>query len=283
MGAGTLSQTLRRCVPLEVRQRLRDWGPYGYCGRYEDWSAAARASVGYNSEVVVERTRATTAQVRSGVAAYQQDGVALAEIPDYAYRLALILNIAALQRGGNLRVLDFGGALAGTYFGCRSLLTGCHRITWNVVEQPIYCEHGRRDFADSTVCFFESIQEATAAGPPDVVLCVSVLQFIEQPLAILRQLVAAQGRHLVIERTPFAVSGRRELTVQRMPPTLYRASYPSWLLSEDELLQFVADSYELWLKWNWPSAFTARAEFHGLVFRAAQAAEAGPNGRMGRT
>jgi putative methyltransferase (TIGR04325 family) len=257
-------------VPIGIRQRLRDLGPYGYCGRYDTWDAARAASVGYESPVVLERTSITTAQVRDGDVPYQQDGISLAELPDDAYRLALVLNIAARQRGGNLRVLDFGGALAGTYFGCRSLLAGCERITWNVVEQPIYCERGRRDFADSTVNFFENINEATAAGPPDVVLCLSALQFMEHPFAVLQQLVDAAGVYLVLERTPFVISDSRELTVQRMPSTLYRASYPSWLLSESELRRFLTGSYDLWLNWTWPSAFTARAEFRGLVFKAVQ-------------
>ena len=255
-------------MPLAVRQRLFDWGPYGYRGRYDDWAAAVRASIGYQSPVVLEKTRQATARVRAGQAAYQQDGVALPELPEHGYRIALIAASAALERGGRLRVVDFGGALGGTYFGCRTFLGPHGDISWTVVEQATYCECGRREFADQQLSFSEGIEAAMAQGRPDVIICSSVLQFLEQPLSVLRQLFDLGARHLVVDRTPFSASGNAEITVQRVPPGLYRASFPSWLLSEREFLHTAAASgYHVWRHWDFQSAFTARATFKGFVFR----------------
>lgn len=264
---------IRRWVPVAARKRLRDWGPYGYCGRYDEWAAAAAASIGYGSGVELDRTRRATAQVRARGAMFQQDGVAFSDMPDQAYRVALALVLAALERGGELTVLDFGGALAGAYYAFRPFLSSCRRLTWHVVEQPLYCEWGRREFADPGLTFFERVGAAIADRRPDVVLCSSVLQFLEQPFAVIDELLGAGAGYLIIDRTPFATSGVRELTVQRMPPTLYRASYPSWLFSEDELHQAIGNRYRVFLKWELPSAFTARARFLGFVFKARELEE----------
>jgi putative methyltransferase (TIGR04325 family) len=251
-----------------LRGHLRDLGPYGYCGRYPDWSSAVAAAAGYDSPIVLEQTRRATALVRDGDAAFQQDGVAMSVMPDYAYRIAFVLAVAALERGGTLSVLDFGGALGSGFYAYRNLFGSTARLTWRVVEQNVYCECGRREFADPQLSFFDTLDAAVSAGRPDVVLCISVLQFLERPEMVLKALAAADATFLVIDRTPFAVGGGAEIVVQRVPPTLYRASYPSWLLSESTFRDTVMPAYDVWLEWEIPSAFTARARFKGFALES---------------
>jgi len=250
------------------RGRLRDIGPNGYCGRYSDWASAAAASDGYDSPVILETTRRATALVRDGTAAFQQDGMTTAELPDHARRIALVLAIAALEREGRLSVLDFGGALGGAFFAYRRLFDAAVRFTWRVVEPTSYCDLGRREFATPHLSFFEQIEDAVAAERPDVVLCVSSLQFLRQIDVALRTLAGLGARYLVVDRTPFAVGGDAEIVVQRVPRALYPASYPSWLLCESAFLSAVAPAYDVWLRWDIPSAFTARARFKGFALRA---------------
>ena len=253
---------------LRIRGHLRDLGPYYYCGRYTDWASAAAASSGYDAPVILEQTRRATALVRAGDAAFQQDGVAMTEMPDHAHRIASVLAIAALEREGRVSVLDFGGALGSTFFAYRRLFGSAAQWTWRVVDQDAYCACGRREFADPQLSFFESLDAAVAAGRPDVILCISVLQFLPDPAAALQALAAAGAALIVIDRTPFAIGADAEIVVQQVPPALYRASYPSWLLSEPAFLEAVAGAYDVWMQWEIPSAFTARARFKGFALKS---------------
>jgi putative methyltransferase (TIGR04325 family) len=272
MSAKQVIAAVGRALPLAVRQRLFDWGPYGYCGRYDDWLAAVRASEGYQAPVVLQKTRDATAKVRAGAVPYQQDGVTFDRVPDHAYRLALVLAVAALERSCPLRVVDFGGALGGAFFSLRPLLPGSTEIDWTVVEQPAYCEAGRREFGGDHLSFCDDLQALAAEQRPDVLLCSSVLQFLEDPLVVLRRLIGLRPRHLVIDRTPFSASGRAEITVQRVPASIYRTSFPSWLLCEGTFAACWQDSgYRPWLQWDYSSSFTARATFKGFALKCPEA------------
>ena len=239
-----LPQTaLREWLPSEAVRIASHWlgRRIRFQGDYPNWEAAARRGEGYDAQAILAKSRETTQMARSGAAAEARDGVALSHAADRYPMLTGLLRAAALNEG-RLRVLDFGGALGGTYFACRPFLKGLAEVRWDVVEQPNFAECGREFFADDVLAFFSSLDEAFAHRRPDVVIFSSVLQYLEDPHAVMCGVVRQGVRHVVIDRTP-VVSGERDIvTLQEVPARILRSSYPARLLTRASLLKpFGAD------------------------------------------
>src|SRR5215468_3222957 len=67
----------------------------GLSGDYGSWDEAVRASTGYDSQMILEKTKTALLQVKNGQAVYERDSVVLAEI-QYAWPLlAGLLWVAA--------------------------------------------------------------------------------------------------------------------------------------------------------------------------------------------
>jgi putative methyltransferase (TIGR04325 family) len=207
-------------------------GAITFRGDYASWAAARAASKGYDDAAIVTRAREAALKVRRGEAAMDRDGVAF-ERPEYAFAV-----IAALQRAvrdGALRVLDFGGALGGSYRQFLAFGAAVPRLDWRVVEQPGMAAAGREGYADASLRFFDSTAGALRDGPPDVVLLSSVLQYLPEPYRVLEELGAIPGATLVLDRTPCDEGARDLLCVQTVPPSIYPASYPCWIFSRARL------------------------------------------------
>src|SRR5262244_902114 len=84
----------------------QEHGVSGLSGDYGSWDEAVRASTGYDSQIILEKTKTALLQVKHGQAAYERDSVVLAEI-QYSWPLLAGLLWVAAQSGGRLNVLDF--------------------------------------------------------------------------------------------------------------------------------------------------------------------------------
>lgn len=200
-------------------------------GTYSSWSAAQADSAGYDAGVILECTRAALLKVKRGEAVYERDSVLFNEV-QYAWPLLAGLLWVAAKRGGRVEVLDFGGSLGSTWFQNRAFLSGLEAVGWNVVEQPATVEVGLREFADETLRFYPSVAACLADRHPDVIILSSVLQYLEHPYDLLDELARLTNADLIIDRTPFWEGAADRLCVQQVPPTIYPASYPSWIFAE---------------------------------------------------
>lgn len=261
-----LRRVVSRLVPASLRAQLADWGPYGYSGNYPTWAAAERDAVNPDLETAIVRLSAATDAVRTGAGPYEQDSVVFPAPPETESILHLVDEIAAKRRTG-VRVLDFGGSLGSKYFWVRRHLAPDVRLDWEVVELSRWVEHGRRVFATDALHFSETVERAVARGRPDLVLCCGVLQYLEDPFAVLGRLVDADPEYLLLDRTPYAVSGRPEIVLQRVDTQIYPAAHASWLLSEDALRAFLDPRFELIRRFSYRQVYTRRAVFRGHVFR----------------
>lgn len=200
-------------------------------GTYSSWSAAQADSTGYDAGVILERTCAALLKVKRGEAVYERDSVLFDEV-QYAWPLLAGLLWSAAKRGGRVEVMDFGGSLGSTWFQNRAFLSGLEAVGWNVVEQPATVEVGQREFADETLRFYPSVAACLAEHRPDVIILSSVLQYLEHPYDLLDELARLTDADLIIDRTPFWEGAADRLCVQQVPPSIYPASYPSWIFAE---------------------------------------------------
>lgn len=207
----------------------------GFFGDFATWEEARKEAGGYEEPLILARTASAMRQIQSGRGVFERDSVLLSR-PEPPWPLLTCLLHAAFSSQHRLSVLDFGGALGSSFYQGKPFLEGIPNLTWAVVEQSHYVETGRREFSQPPVCFYVKAREAHAAHQPNLLLLSSVLPYLPDPWASLDELLALKIRFLVIDRLPLLEKERDRLTVQRVPPEIYPASYPAWFFGRSRLL-----------------------------------------------
>jgi putative methyltransferase (TIGR04325 family) len=72
-------------------------------------------------------------------------------------------------------------------------------------------------------------------------------------------------RRVIIDRTGFVKRGRDRLTVQRVPPSIYPASYPCWFFNRGRLVESFGDDWRVVAEWPSPDYVDIDAEYGGMV------------------
>lgn len=251
--------------PLLAEAYERRFRRVRFTGDYATWQEAAAASTGYDTRVILDTVLAAARTVRDGGAAFERDGVAFAE-PAHVWPVAACLLREAARRGGELRVLDFGGALGSLYFQHRNLWRGAVAIKWAVVEQGMFVEAGTREFATAELSFHPDIAGAVRACAPTVALLSGVVGWVEDPHALLDEIVRQDFAAVVLDRCALIPGTRDRLTVQHVPAHVYPATYPAWLMSRAGLVRHFADRYELRSEFAGQDMPAGGASFGGFYF-----------------
>lgn len=270
---------------------IREWLPEGlfrlvgpylglrvrFSGAFPNWRLALERASGYDTLEILQRVKTATLRAADIEAAFERDGIVL----DHAvppFPLLTALQRAAAVRGDGLSVLDFGGSLGSLYYQCRPFLTHLKGLRWIIVEQPEVVECGKDLFEDDVLKFLFTLDEALQESTPDVILFSSVLQYVENPLDLLRWAVEAGPMTIVIDRTPIVHLPESQIAVQRVPRRLGRASYPAWLFNRERLLAPVFDRYRVLAEYDAIDGVMSygfkRVEFKGFILDKT-------NGRVG--
>jgi putative methyltransferase (TIGR04325 family) len=264
--AGRWRQAVRKVVPsVLLAPVVARFFRVRWEGDYPDWQSARAACHGYEAPQILQHVLAASRQVRGERATYERDGVAFRGPPPWWPGLAL-LREAAAARGGKLTVLDFGGSLGSLYFQVRTQLPDCGFLRWRVVEQPAFVAAGRREFQNGELEFYSSVAAACDAGMPDVLLLASVLPYLPAPFEILARLLETGAPWILVDRTGFTRDGGSRLTIQRVPRSIYPASYPCWFLDRAEFLSHFAGRYRLTSDQAEKIVVPAGLEFRSLHF-----------------
>lgn len=233
---------------------------YGLSGDYHSWDEAMAASTGYDDENILEKTRAALLKVKNGAAVYERDSVLFDEI-QYAWPLLAGLMWGAARCRGKLNVLDFGGSLGSTYFQNRAFLSALPQVRWNIVEQSRHVEIGKTWFENDHLRFYADIAGCLADTQPDVVLLSGVLQYLERPYTILNQILEIPCDHIIIDRTPFWTGPADRLCVQTVPPSIYPASYPSWIFSRPQFHSNIHQDWKIMVTFDNPDRLAGPVDF----------------------
>ena len=236
---------LRPHVPLVVRRAKRAlFGWRWFRGRYPTWAAASPHAVGYDGPGILDKVLQATLEVKAGRAAYERDSVLFHEPAIEADLLACLEQVAA-ERGGRLRVLDFGGSLGTTYWQHRGALGRQAELRWDVVEQPHFVEAGRQHLQDGTLRFFATIEEAARDGGHDMLLASGVLHCLPDPHTWLDRWARTGPPVLLFHNLPLHDDGPDHVRIEHVPPEIYPASYPVWFFNRAGFLGHFADHYDV--------------------------------------
>lgn len=214
---------------------------YGYFGEYKTWQEAQSRCGSYDNEIILEKVKNSALKVKKGEAAYERDSVLFLK-PQVSWHLLGPLLWIASKNNGSLKVLDFGGSLGSTYYQNKEFLKHLN-LEWAIIEQPKFVEYGQKYFQDETLKFYKNISEYRQV--PDVIVLGSVLQYLQSPYQILAELFQTGAKYILFDKTPFLDEHYDLITIQKVPPKIYAASYPSWIFDTNKFLTFVAEKYNL--------------------------------------
>lgn len=240
-----------------------------YSGHYSKFSDAASACSGYDAKEILRVVAAATSDVLAGKAPAERDGVLLDSklIP---YPVVAELMYLAARNGGELSVCDFGGSLGSLYRACNDYLDALVTVRWGIVEQAHYVAYGQAHLENDRLRFFTSISDCQQGISPSCIVLSSVLQYIEEPLDLLRQLNEGEWQSIIFDRTPFVSAEKSFVTVQHVPAAWVKSSYSSWLFARAEVIDalpryhLVAEFPALDGRVGYGSKL---ADFRGLIFR----------------
>jgi putative methyltransferase (TIGR04325 family) len=207
--------------------------PAGFVDFEGTWAEAQAMSSGYGTSDILERVLTASLAVERGQAVHERDSVTFDHI-QYTWPVLASLLWSAACHGGRLRVLDFGGSLGSTYRQNRRFFTGLPDVSWAIVEQPDFVAAGTQHFASEVLSFHDTIASATETAP-HIALLGSSLQYVEHPTETLEALSATGVTTLVLDRTPLHLGPDHHLTLQHVPPSIYPAIYPAWILSRPRI------------------------------------------------
>ena len=255
MAGRLLPQGIRSAVNRRLGRSIT------FRGVYDDWNDASRAASGYDDADLLRRVEAAALEAQANAGAWERDGVVFRTSPVPPPYCDLLERVAR-SRGNKLCVVDFGGGLGGTCRIVRGHLPADIDVRWHVVEQPHYVVSGRRHFEDARLNFHTSMASALKCVEPDVILMSSVLQYLEDPYTLLREVSESRAPYLVIDRHP--CSGQADIiTVQVVPKSIYPASYPCWVFDCGRMDEFLGHSFDRLCAWE-----ASDPEIHGQGFRA---------------
>jgi putative methyltransferase (TIGR04325 family) len=229
--------------PLIFRFAVKLYKPkYGWSGNYASWQDAVNDSAGYDAPNIVEKVKDALLKVKNGEVAFERDSVLFDKI-EYSWpMLAGLMWVAS--RHQQLSVADFGGSLGSSYFQNRKFLGHLKALKWGVIEQPLFVDYGKKYFEDSTLKFYPDFETCWKMQQPQVILFPCVLQYMEDPFAVLKNAFSYSPEYIIVDNMPFLRHGKK-IMVQTVPPDIYPASYPCWLLNKTEFVEFFASAYDM--------------------------------------
>ena len=213
-------------------------------GEFSSWAEAAARSGTYADRAILERVVAASREVRDGRAAFERDGFAFTEPRQNQPFLAAAFR-AADAAGGELRVIDFGGALGSLYWQHREAFRGLRHLQWKVVEQEAYVAAGRREFETAALSFWPDLRSACDGPRANLAVLSSVVQYVPDPYAVIDAVVRLEPAWLFFDRLPLIAGPTDRLTIEHVPPDVGAETYPAWFLSEERFLKAVGARYRM--------------------------------------
>ena len=215
-------------------------------GDYPTWESAMRVTRGYGAVSILSAVQESTRKVVCGAAKYERDQILFS---DNAKRWplvgALLRQALSLKSTEVLGVMDFGGSLGSTYYQIRDVIEDIVKLRWSVIDQASFVAAGKAEFETEVLRFRGSIRECLVRDQPVVALLSAVLGWVENPYAVLGEVLAAGLPMIIIDRTALLEGTKDRLAAQFVPESLGGGSYPVWFLSRRKLESVLCKDYTI--------------------------------------
>ncbi len=260
----SLKSFIKKILPEKLKRILVGIN-YGWHGNFKSWKYAEKHCTGYDSDNILQKVKEATQIVLNGEAAYERDSVVFKNI-DYSFEFLTSILWIASQNKGNLSVLDFGGSLGSSYIQNKRILETLPNVKWCIVEQEKFVKEGKLLFKNDCLQFYYSIDACISEHNINVVILSSVMQYLESPYELLELIYSKNIDFLLIDRTAFFDKPDR-ITIQKVNPSIYNASYPCWFFNKKKFLNFMQYKFDLILTFKSKDFSNVKSEFLGFLFK----------------
>jgi putative methyltransferase (TIGR04325 family) len=215
--------------------------------RVDSWNTALAKSIGYESSSVVGPVIEAARQLRNDC---QEAALATSRYHQVASGMLCCIAQYDLKKNQPIRVLDFGGGSADYFFQFEKFVPHIS-FEWTVLETPALAEAMQRDLGHdhANLRWVDSFEKTSESY--DVVLCSSVLQYVEKPFEVLDQLVK-KSQFLILNRLPLVDTAEHFVAVQRIVTKRKRGSYPAHFFSESKFMQDLSQYGLIPMRWMVP-------------------------------
>ena len=202
-------------------------------GNFSSWKNAYKKSSGYDDNVIFKKAKKSFNEIIDNKAKFERDTVLFYnEDPD----LELISIIKKLYNKKNIRICDFGGSFASSYFQNISFLNK-NKMEWNIVEQKKIVKYANEKLKIKNLNFYYDI-ENILKKKIDLIIFSSVIQYLEEPYALLKKITKKKIKNIIISRTPF-FQQKEVIKIQYVPKHIYKSSYPVRIFNNSIFLEFM--------------------------------------------
>jgi putative methyltransferase (TIGR04325 family) len=257
---------LREWLPPIILKLLKPKAHYGFHGNFSSWKIASDLSSGYDENTILDKVRSASLKVKNGEAVFERDSV-IFDHADYSFPILAGILHCALKYSEHFSILDFGGSLGSSYYQYRHFLKNHKALRWSVVEQPHFVKCGKQFFEDEVLKFYGSIDDCINHESPQLILLSSVIQYLENPYSFLKELIQLDIANILVDRTAFTRFGGCRLTIQKVAPSIYPASYPAWFLDLETFLKIFSQKYNLVFDFESSDEANIASSFKGFYFR----------------
>ena len=208
-------------------------------------------SNGYFAEHILTKCRDSLLKVKNGEYPYERDSVLFTEKELFFPLLTALFYVSSASN--KLNIIDFGGSLGTSYFQNRDILKQAGiKINWNIIEQENFVKCGKEYFSNEELHFFNNLDELLNESKEiSTILFSSLLPYVKDPYVILDSIYQLSIKYVIIDRTFFVESEAHDvLSIQKIPPEIYEASYPAWFLSLDKFLDYIKNDWNILFKWK---------------------------------
>lgn len=240
-----MRKNIQNFVPPILIKLLKPKSKYGFFGNYKTWEEAMKDAKGYDSPEILEKVKNSSLKVKNGEAIYERGSVVFDKI-QYSWPLLASLLWIASQNNNELNIIDFGGSLGSSYHQNKEFLSHIKNLRWNIVEQTRFIDYGKRFFEDDKLSFFCNINESLSKSKSETFLALGVIQYLENPYAFIQEIINHGFKYIIFDRTMFLKNLETDrITVQKVTPQIYDASFPAWFLNEKKFLNMFTKKYTL--------------------------------------
>ncbi|MFH1827611.1 MAG: methyltransferase, TIGR04325 family [bacterium] len=256
---------------IVLKKIITIYNPYGWFGNYSSWEDAEKKCTGYESDIILEKVKNSLLKVKEGEAVYERDSVLFNHI-EYSWPLLTGLMWIAAKSKNKLNIIDFGGSLGSTYFQNRIFLKELDELHWNIVEQKKFVDCGKKYFTDKQLKFYYDIETCLRENHSNVILFSSVIQYLNKPYQFLEKILNYNFQYIIFDNTAFTNTEADRITIQKVSPKIYEASYPSWFFNKEKFLILFKEKYELIAEFQSPIISKIHlgntvGKYQGFIFR----------------
>jgi putative methyltransferase (TIGR04325 family) len=252
----SIRSTIRSLTPpiivAPARSLLRRWPELRFEGNFITWKDAQRQCEGYSTKEIVDKVSEATDFVIKNPNYIERDGVII-ERGEPPFHLLWCLEKTASEFG-ELKVLDFGGALGSHYRSIRQYFPEGAKVTWSIIEQGSFVKLAPK-YETRELKFFENVESLIQnQRTPNIIILSSVLQYIPNTLQVIERLSEIGAKYLFIDRTPMLQGKETAIVVQKIPASIYKATYAANLIGSETYRRTLHQKWKTVCSWQCPES-----------------------------